>query len=421
MNRTSNLIILHILVLNCLLVACAFAVQPARFNYQAKLSDSSGVPLQGNHTIYFSIFAGGSRTIVGSGANVYSEYASVPAAAGVVNHVIGTGAITSGTLTSADLASRLDHYLEVAVDTPSNVLLPRVRLLSVPFAARADYAPASLFSVFGGTGSAGDMTYTNGMTLSNSFDRVEYQNLTVPAGQTYPVRYGPGCAFIGVRGTCTIHGSINGTGTGAQGGLGTSGTGNVGYNATTMEASRLPVPGCVTGAGGAGGSISGALGGAGGGAQALGGFASLAGGQPGAVALGLKRLTGGAESGQGKTHFESFPNLLQYVGAGGGGGAGSSSFSGSVGGNGGPGGGVIYIECNELVFTGSLVSRGNAGLSGFSFGGPFGGGGGGGGGVVLVRARKITTNTGTVDVSGGTGYPGAGNGGAGYWDIVQVP
>ncbi len=128
--------------------------------------------------------------------------------------------------------------------------------------------------------------------------------------------------------------------------------------------------------------------------------------------------------------------IVVYPGGGGGRGNG-----GTNSGNGGNGGGGFYIECaGALDFTGTITSKGlaggNAGPSagtvgggggGGSYnggwGGQFngnasiaGGGGGGGGGTVVIVAATITTNTGTITLTGGTGGTGVtgGNGGDGY-------
>src|SRR5439155_20049400 len=128
-----------------------------------------------------------------------------------------------------------------------------------------------------------------------------------------------------------------------------------------------------------------------------------------------------AETGSGKTLTDSFPSLLLYKGAGGGGGTdGFGTYN-----PGGNGGGVIYIECNELVLTGAISAKGAKGTDA-DFASAAGNGGGGGGGVILGRARKLLTNFGTVSAEGGLGGPsiGADNGGTGghgFWDVVEIP
>jgi hypothetical protein len=81
----------------------------------------------------------------------------------------------------------------------------------------------------------------------------------------------------------------------------------------------------------------------------------------------------------------------------------------------GHGGGVIYIEVEgELIFDGELTADGTAGGSqGHAWSGC------GGGGTIIVRAKTITTNSGTVTVAKGTNGASY-NGADGYSAIVAV-
>ncbi|MGI8907874.1 MAG: tail fiber domain-containing protein [Candidatus Sumerlaeaceae bacterium] len=117
----------------------ALAAQPLRFNYQAKL-DSSGLPLTGTHTLYFKVYRGGTANGANTGELLYSESAQVTADAGVVNHTVATGTVIFGSITNATFSSALDYYLQVSIDTDDNVVLPRTRLNTVPFAAYANLA-----------------------------------------------------------------------------------------------------------------------------------------------------------------------------------------------------------------------------------------------------------------------------------------
>src|SRR5206468_3549200 len=56
---------------------------------------------------------------------------------GVLNHAVGTGTVTGGAFTESLFASSNDMLVQLSVDTVGNVVLPRVRLESVPFAIRA--------------------------------------------------------------------------------------------------------------------------------------------------------------------------------------------------------------------------------------------------------------------------------------------
>lgn len=113
----------------------AAAAPPMRFNYQGKLTDNAGVPLQGAHTLIFSLWAGGSTTVANSGAKVYEEQVALSLANGIANHAVGSGTgQVPGPLSKQMLQTSSDLFLQVAVDTASNVVLPRTRIESAPFA-----------------------------------------------------------------------------------------------------------------------------------------------------------------------------------------------------------------------------------------------------------------------------------------------
>lgn len=117
------------------LAGLAMAAQPPRFNYQAKLSDGFGAPLQGNHSLEFQIYQGGTAGGASSGVLVFQEFVNVTAVNGVVNATVGTGTgQTPGPLTANMLRTNGDVYLQVAVDLGANIILPRTRLESVPYA-----------------------------------------------------------------------------------------------------------------------------------------------------------------------------------------------------------------------------------------------------------------------------------------------
>lgn len=118
---------------------------PARYNYQGRLTDGNGSPLQGTHTVFFSLYRGGSAVSAGSGTLLFKESASLVVENGVANHAVGTGAnITGGTLKADMLRTDSDTFLQVAVDTDTNVVLPRARLESVPYATLAENGDARI-------------------------------------------------------------------------------------------------------------------------------------------------------------------------------------------------------------------------------------------------------------------------------------
>lgn len=130
------------------------------------------------------------------------------------------------------------------------------------------------------------------------------------------------------------------------------------------------------------------------------------------------------------------------VGGGGGGGNTDDSIASGSGGYGnGYGGAALFLVCGGTVkLTGSIYARGgNGGVGGNGRGGSSsfycgsgGGGGGGGGGIVAILYKSALTNTGIINVDGGTagaagavgtycksGYPGT-SGGIGTIKIKKV-
>ena len=161
--------------------------QPVRFNYQAKLSDTSGAPLTGSHTVHFKLYSGGSAGAADSGALVYSETAVLDATNGVVNHAVGSGTPVSGTLDEAALAGDSVFFLQVAVDAPSNTVLPRTRLEPVPFAVHALSAanatgglPAGFLTLTTSAAPPSGFSYT-GKTLFTPW----VQGQPMPTGRAY--------------------------------------------------------------------------------------------------------------------------------------------------------------------------------------------------------------------------------------------
>lgn len=127
-------------------IHAANASRPVRINYQARLIGPSGNPLQGAHTIFVGVWDGGTSGVVNSGTQMYSERAAVSLSDGILNYAIGTGTPLSGSLTQSVFQTDNDLFMQVAVDSAPNVVLPRSRLDSVPFAVRsvtADSAAAA--------------------------------------------------------------------------------------------------------------------------------------------------------------------------------------------------------------------------------------------------------------------------------------
>lgn len=197
------------------LVVAGFA-QPARFNYQAKLTTATGQPLQGTHSMYFSLYAGGSPVAADDGTLLFKESASVDVSDGVANHSIGTGVnVFGGALTSAMLKTGGDIYVQVAVDAdaPGNVVIPRTRLDSVPYAlASADGdartaltgpAPITISSP-GSYYLAGnlDVTAGNGIVITSGRVTLDLNGFSINSTETTPT--GTGILFGGAVSDVTI-------------------------------------------------------------------------------------------------------------------------------------------------------------------------------------------------------------------------
>lgn len=112
----------------------AFAAVPLEINYQARITDFNGVPVTGNPTFYFNLYAGGGTD--GGGSLVFSESATdVLQATGLANHLVGAGTnLFGGALTRDIFTTDTEIYLQVAVGSQIDIVAPRIRLEAVPFA-----------------------------------------------------------------------------------------------------------------------------------------------------------------------------------------------------------------------------------------------------------------------------------------------
>ena len=111
-----------------LLAADCTAVQAPQFNYQGRLTDDSGNPLNGTYQLGFALYR---QSIFG--AAIYTETDSVDVTDGVFDTVIGPSTILGG-LTPEELAQPL--WLEVTVSKGgiAETLSPRQRLYGSPSA-----------------------------------------------------------------------------------------------------------------------------------------------------------------------------------------------------------------------------------------------------------------------------------------------
>lgn len=305
--------------------------------------------------------------------------------------------------------------------------------------------PVSIFSLFGGDSSNGDLTISSDTNFSAIDDPArpgvaQFHNLTIEAGKklTIDTHFG----YMGVSGTLILNGAISADGQGGAGGAAANcGHAGNGQNGELISFARKgaslsaadyytiqPIPFSVAGAGGGGGvaSISGGCGGGSGGFGGRGNGVSVNTYPLDSDALPTRaekilRLTRGTGNNESASH--GVGDILHIISYCGGGGGGSSGEGAGYGHDGAPGGGVIYIECDTLVAgaDGALTADGLNCIG--SDPDPWSGGGGGG--VILIRAKTInsTPTAGNITVSGGVNEgvtrPG-GAGAAGFKDIILV-
>lgn len=125
------------------------AQAPQGFNYQASIRDASNV-IVANQNVGLRV------TLIKdsiSGINVYQEtFSDSTSATGVVNIVIGTGTVVSGSFSSIDWGNG-PYFIEIAVDVNGGTtyqVMGTQQLMSVPYALYAENVSTSL----GGSGFA---------------------------------------------------------------------------------------------------------------------------------------------------------------------------------------------------------------------------------------------------------------------------
>jgi len=259
---------------------------------------------------------------------------------------------------------------------------------------------------FFGVGSDGDYTVTS--TTEFLTENKHYRNLTVPVGKTLYLSGAAGGTTtvwaLRISGILTLNGTISlagNDGAAAVAGLGyTTGATNS-YGADSGTGGTGQVAG-----GGVGAGTAEALGGAGG----VGGSGTTGAGGAAGAAVDPFSYQGGRKAAAmrpscltARTHGYSASASLRYQGGGGGGGGGGAT--GVVGGGGGSGGASMFISCQSITGSGTLLTKGGDGADGGTVGGGLdsgGGAGGGGGGLVFVGA-DLALWSGTVNYSGGTG------------------
>ncbi|MCK5232417.1 MAG: hypothetical protein KAR13_19245 [Desulfobulbaceae bacterium] len=128
--RNLSTVVLAMLMVTMMNIS-AWAV-PGLVNYQGKLTDGDGIPLDGSYDMHFYIYDA-------TGSDLWDEAQEVQVNAGIYEVKLGSAAAFP-----ADLFDGDHLYLEIIICNPGSsdceTLSPRQRLTSVPFAIEAAYA-----------------------------------------------------------------------------------------------------------------------------------------------------------------------------------------------------------------------------------------------------------------------------------------
>ncbi|MFH1624358.1 MAG: hypothetical protein ABID54_04280 [Pseudomonadota bacterium] len=138
-----------------------FPQVPQKMNYQGYLTDSAGMPIHGTVLIVFSIY-----DVSLGGSALWSEALNVPVNQGLVQVVLGD-------ISPVNLMFDTPYYLGIKVGTDPE-MIPRGRLVTVPYAYRARYADTIVLedtSVM--SSKIADGAITSGKLSSRLCDRAE--------------------------------------------------------------------------------------------------------------------------------------------------------------------------------------------------------------------------------------------------------
>jgi hypothetical protein len=132
MTRSSTTAFAVLLAVSALfaLAAVASGDIPKKISYQGRLTDSSGLPLAGSHSLTFRLY-----DLPAGGSSLWSESKTAEADSnGIFSTVLGS-------VTPVEVDFDGPCWLEIEVD--GEVLSPRREIVSVPFAYQADHADSA--------------------------------------------------------------------------------------------------------------------------------------------------------------------------------------------------------------------------------------------------------------------------------------
>ena len=125
--------VLVVVLMMCVACGTVVADVPQLLNYQGKLNDADGAPIEGEVTVGFGFY---DAKVAGN--PLYSEEQTVTCAKGVFHVLIGNGSNPQGKF--SDIYAGGSAYMEITVDPQGaepQVMAPRQRIGSVVFALRA--------------------------------------------------------------------------------------------------------------------------------------------------------------------------------------------------------------------------------------------------------------------------------------------
>lgn len=137
MKKLLNLILTTVLFLS-VICGLSYAAVPRLINYQGKLTDTSGVPLNGSYAITFRLY-----DALSGGNMLWEETQQVVIDKGIVGILLGS-------VVNLNLAFDIPYYLEIKVGT--EVMSPRQQIASSAYAITADNGvPRGMIAMWSGS------------------------------------------------------------------------------------------------------------------------------------------------------------------------------------------------------------------------------------------------------------------------------